>query len=170
MSRRYSPLARGLLYSPRMNRLLLLVLVFTTAGCRILIDSDDTSGSADAGTSVACMEATTHSDLAWIQDNVFSKACAFSGCHKGTAASAGFLNLETGMSHSNLVGQAAETEPTFMRVVVGSSATSYLMVAIHDSSASGPEPQHGYMPQGNPELCQEKKDAIGRWIDMGAMP
>jgi hypothetical protein len=153
-----------------MNRRLLLVLVFSTAGCRIMLDSDDTSGMTDGGTSAICQEATTHSDLAWIQDNVFTKACAFSGCHKGTASSAGFLNLETGMSHSNLVAQPTQSITGFMRVVAGSDSTSYLMVAIDDPSASGPEPQHGYMPQGNPELCQEKKDAIGRWIMMGAMP
>ena len=170
MSPSYSPLARGLLYSPRMNRGLLLVLVFSTAGCRIMLDSNGDDDMTDGGVSAVCQEATTHSDLAWIQDNVFSKACAFSGCHKGTAASAGFLNLESGMSHGTLVAQPTQSVTGFMRVVPGSSSTSYLMVAIHDPSASGPEPQHGYMPQGNPELCQEKKDAIGRWIDMGAMP
>jgi hypothetical protein len=153
-----------------MKRSLLLLLVFSTAGCRIILNSDDTGGGTADALSSECQDATTHSDLAWIQDNVFTKACAFSGCHKGTASSAGFLNLESGMSHANLVAQPTQSVTGFMRVVAGSDSTSYLMVAIHDPSASGPEPQHGYMPQGNPELCQEKKDAIGRWITMGAMP
>ena len=32
-------------------------------------------------TSADCMEAPNHSDLAWIETNVFAKQCAFSGCH-----------------------------------------------------------------------------------------
>ena len=164
------PLARGLLYSPRMQRLLLLVTVFTTVGCRILLDDNSGGGTATDADSGPCMEALQHSDLAWIQDNIFTKACAFSGCHKGTASSAGYLNLESGMSHSQLVGVAVTTETGLTRVVVNSAATSYLMTAIHDPSAPGPEPKDSWMPNGNPELCQEKKDAIGRWINMGAMP
>ena len=164
------PLARGLLYSPRMYRLLLLVTVFTTVGCRILID-DGGSGTGTDADSGPCMEALQHSDLTWIQDNIFTKACAFSGCHKGTASSAGYLNLETGMSHSQLVGVAVMTQTGLTRVVANSSTTSYLMTAIHDPSAPAtPEPKDGWMPTGNPELCQEKKDAIGRWINMGALP
>src|ERR1700704_622765 len=147
-----------------MYRLLLLVTVFTTVGCRIILDDDGGGGTGTDADSGPCTEALQHSDLPWIQDNIFTKACAFSGCHKGNASSAGYLNLESGMSHTQLVGVATTTETGLMRVVVNSPPTSYLMTAIHDSSASGPEPKDGWMPQGNPELCQEKKDAIGRWI------
>jgi hypothetical protein len=144
-------------------------MTFTTAGCRILLDDNSgNSGNMVDAASSKCTEATSHSDLAWIQDNIFTASCAFSGCHKGSAASAGFLNLESGMSHAQLVGQPATTETGFMRVVANSSSTSYLMVAI--GGANGPIPRDGIMPLGNPKLCQEKIDAIGRWIDAGAMP
>ncbi len=42
------------------------------------------------------------------------------------------------------------------------------MVAIGD--ATGPAPAGGFMPLAQPALCQEERDAIGRWIAAGATP
>jgi hypothetical protein len=128
---------------------------------------DDGSGP-DAAISVTCQEATQHSDLAWIQDNIFSKSCAFSGCHKGTATGAGSLSLEKGVSLGALVGKPAMTEAGWMRVVAGNADTSYLLVAM--GMGSGPLPQGGVMPLGQAPLCKEKLDAIARWIEAGAKP
>jgi hypothetical protein len=151
-----------------MPRLLVVLAVFSTVGCQMSLQNggDD---SPDAGTtSATCTEAKNHSDLAWIQDNVFTKSCTFSGCHRGTASGAGFLNLETGMSHTQLVNQPAKTETGWMRVTAGTTSTSYLLVAI--GAATGPKPTDGVMPLGSPPLCQEKLDAIKRWVEQGAKP
>jgi hypothetical protein len=145
------------------------VLVFTTGACRISLEDDggDDVGP-DAAVSATCQEATEHSDLAWIQDNVFGKSCAFSGCHRGPALGAGSLSLEKGLSHGALVGKAATTESGWMRVVAGNVDTSYLMIAL--GVGDGPRPSSGVMPLNGPPLCQEKLDAVARWIAAGAEP
>lgn len=127
---------------------------------------DDTPDAAPA--SPSCQEATTHADLAWIQDNIFSKSCAFSGCHKGTAVNAGSLSLEKGVSHDALVGKPATTKSGMTRVAVGMPAASYLLIAM--GGEPGPMPSGGLMPQGQPKLCPEKLDAVKRWIEGGAKP
>jgi len=116
----------------------------------------------------ACAEATTHSDLAWIQTNIFTHSCAFSGCHTGAAANAGFLSLESGVSHGSLVGQMAKTETGWMRVVASNPSQSYLLVAI--GAENGPTPVGGLMPLSQPKLCSEKLDAVTRWVQAGAPP
>src|SRR5215813_14900572 len=127
--------------SPVMARLVVVLTVFTTLGCRTALDGNGDDMSPDAATSDTCAEAKSHSDLAWIQDNIFTKSCAFSGCHKGTAANAGSLSLESGVSHSALVGQVTVTETGWMRVVASNPAQSYLLVAI--GAESGPTPAGG---------------------------
>lgn len=141
--------------------------------CDTGVDGDDGSTAPDAAPiSPACQEATEHSDLAWIQDNVFTPSCALaSACHQGMAQSAAGLNLEAGMSETNLVNVAAKAEGIEgeIFVVPGDSASSYLMVIIdHESKGgrlSGPLPPSGTMPFNNPLMCVEKRDAIARWID-----
>jgi hypothetical protein len=150
-----------------MGRLVLALTVFTTLGCRIPLDNGGDGTNVDAA-STACDEAKSHSDLAWIQDNIFTASCAFSGCHKGTAANAGFLSLESGMSHGSLVGQAAVTESGWMRVVASDPSHSYLLVAV--GAETGPTPAGGLMPLANPKLCQDKLDAMSRWVMAGAQP
>jgi hypothetical protein len=150
-----------------MARLVLALTVFTTLGCRIPLDNTGDDTMVD-GASDICNEAKSHSDLAWIQDNIFTHACALSGCHKGTALNAGALTLESGMSHGSLVGQAAETETGWMRVVANDPSHSYLLVAM--GAEPGPTPAGGLMPLANPKLCQDKLDAVSRWIMAGAQP
>ncbi|CAN5162245.1 hypothetical protein BH11MYX1_BH11MYX1_22810 [soil metagenome] len=132
----------------------------------ILAACSSSTGTGVEASSPTCAEATTHADLAWIQANVFDKSCVFSGCHTGTAASAGHLNLTAGMSAANLVGVAAQTQPGWQRVVAGDPAASYLLVAL--GQVAGPMPAGGYMPLGGSALCTEKLDAIERWITAGA--
>ena len=152
-----------------MQRLLVVVTVFATAaGCRAPLEGDDDTGPDAGSASQPCNDAKTHSDLAWIQDNIFTKSCTFSGCHRGTAANAGSLNLETGMSHGALVGQSAKTEAGWTRVDAGNPPASYLLVAM--GAMPGPVPTGGVMPLSSSKLCQEKLDAVSRWIENGASP
>jgi hypothetical protein len=122
----------------------------------------------DGGTGGACEEAKSHSDLAWLQANVFTTSCALGSCHRGTAVSAGRLSLEAGLSHGQLVNMASTSAASWMRVVPGDASRSYLLVAI--GAQSGPLPTDGVMPLGSSVLCVEKRDAIKRWIEAGAPP
>lgn len=123
-------------------------------------------GGVDAGVSPKCMEAESHSDLAWIQTNIFSSSCTFSSCHGGTGSQANNLSLDAGNSHGELVNQHAVEDPGMMLVVPGQSGQSYLMVAI--GAVPGQLPMDGQMPLNSPGLCAQKQDAIARWIDAGA--
>ncbi|HEU0029263.1 MAG TPA: hypothetical protein VFQ53_01435 [Kofleriaceae bacterium] len=127
--------------------------------------------------SAACQEATTYSNLASIEDKIFKTSCIFSGCHNGGATDAGMLDLRTGMAFSHLVGVASKVETGRTLVVAGDPAKSYLLVMIGqiapqnaDPPTVAPPASIGLMPQnsGGQLLCQEKRDAIQRWITMGA--
>lgn len=129
----------------------------------------DPHGTPDASTtSPACDEAKSHSDLAWIQTNIFSASCTFSGCHVGSATTAGHLTLEAGHSHDQLVGMTSTSASSWKRVVAGDPSKSYLLVAL--GHIAGPKPTDGLMPLASPQLCAEKRDAIQRWITAGAPP
>ena len=119
----------------------------------------------DAPAATVCSEAMLHSDLPWLQENVFTPSCATGMCHRGSDPEVG-LSLESGMSHATLVGHDASTAAGWVRVVPGSPSTSYLMVAL--GRAAGPAPKDGTMPLGMPPLCGAKVDAIERWIMAGA--
>jgi hypothetical protein len=112
-----------------------------------------------------CEEANQHSDLAWIQQTVFTPACARSSCHTSAAQTAG-LDLSAGNARASLVDQPSSTQSGWTRVVPGNPDASYLMVAI--GAAAGPAPDGGVMPLGAGPLCAEQKAAIGRWITVGA--
>lgn len=114
-----------------------------------------------------CQEATQHSDLAWIQQKVFTPSCATSMCHAGADPEVG-LNLEAGRTYNNLVNKNASTVQGWQRVVPGTLATSYLMVAF--GRVDGPPPRDGFMPIGADPLCVEKLEAVERWILAGAQP
>ena len=127
--------------------------------------ADASTVAPDAPAATVCGEATQHSDLAWIQDHVFTPSCVTGTCHRGSDPAVG-LSLEAGMSHATLVGHDASTQAGWVRVVPGSPPTSYLMVAL--GRAAGPTPKDGTMPLGMPPLCGAKLDAIERWITAGA--
>jgi hypothetical protein len=111
-----------------------------------------------------CEEATLHSDLAWIEANVFVPRC--SGCHGGASPDAG-LRLGGGQSRDSLVNVVSTTKGTpWLRVKPGFAQESYVMVAI--GAAPGPQSSLGTMPLNSAALCHEIHGAIGRWIDGGA--
>jgi hypothetical protein len=146
-------------------------------------DDDDTVNDASVGgsTQVAdampvppdgippnltpCEEAVYHSDLAWIQAKVFDVSCT-TKCH-GDSPPAAQLNLLPGQARAALVNVASTTHSGWKRVVPGSSASSMLMVQI--GGEPGPSLE-GFMPWGMPKLCNEKIDAMRRWIAGGANP
>ena len=84
----------------------------------------------------ACDEAALHSDLMWIQSQVFERSCTLPSCHLGSGANAGRLDLRAGYAHGQLVDTASTSESAWKRVVPGNAAQSYLLVAIGQVSGS----------------------------------
>ena len=127
-------------------------------------DADTTAPDA-APLSPSCQEAANHSDLAWIQENIFTPGCAaFSSCHQGAANQAGGLTLESGQSEAAMLGIASTRFTDWNLVVAGDPAMSYLMVIL--TGEGGPiEDSVGTMPYNNPKLCEPKIAAIRRWIE-----
>lgn len=137
------------------------------------------AGQCMVSTSASCMEAPNHSDLAWIEGNVFASQCAFSGCHNGQATAAGRINLkDPGMSHDDLVNVDSMIASGRKLVVPGAPKQSYLMMMLRAFPPSEMEPTPvapppgdiGFMPQnaGGAVVCCQKLEAIERWITAGA--
>lgn len=149
-------------------------------GCRYSLEDGSNvpvDSSADASISASCLEATMHSDLAWIESNVFKTSCIFSGCHNGANTDAGRLDLREGMSFAELVNVDSVIAPTYKYVVPNQPNQSHLLLMIQHVAPDmmspptvAPDPQIGYMPQnaGGRPLCVEKRSAIERWIMAGA--
>lgn len=121
----------------------------------------------DAPAPTVCDEAKLHSDLAWIQANVFTPSCATAKCHSGPDPQVG-LSLAAGAAYSNLVNKGSSTMAGWKRVVPGVIAQSYLVVAL--GRTAGPPPRDGFMPLNADRLCVEKLAAIDAWITAGALP
>lgn len=118
-----------------------------------------------------CVEATQHSDLAWIQANIFTPSCSrFTACHQGRALMAGELSLETEDAHAELVGIASTAFTERTRVIAGDPANSYLLMILGHFGLDVDLPEAGTMPYNSPLLCVEMRDAIERWIAAGALP
>lgn len=146
-----------------------LALSVTAAGCGSSDDGQPSTPDAglDAGPTPLCLEAEDHSDLEWLQENVFTRSCAaFSSCHQGRALSAGGLNLEAGNVEENVIGVQSELAQDMLIVAPGSPEDSYMMVILGQYGTDDPriDPEVGTMPEDNPVLCQQKRDAVARWI------
>lgn len=153
-----------------MSHLRAAVALAALAAC-----SDDGNNKTPDAVSASCMEATSHSDLPWIQEHVFTPSCAsFTSCHMGAAVDAGGLSLEEGQSRMQMVNVDSMVFPQFKRVVPGDPDNSYLIVILGldrnmDGKPDGPiKSDVGTMPYNNPLLCKEKRDAIERWVAAGA--
>jgi len=156
------------------------VFALVVAACGSPSNMVDASGGGDDGGSDAaipavCLEAEQHSDLTWIETNVFSKQCTFSGCHNGAPTDAGKMDLRTGHAFASIVGVDSHMCPGTMRVIAGNSAGSWMMKMLGQVQDTTPpscaiDPKIGLMPMDNMGelLCVQKRDAIQRWIDMGA--
>lgn len=123
---------------------------------------DDAPG-ADAGP-----DAFLPSDLAWVQQNVFTPSCAaFASCHDGAMPESNLDLTTEAMSEAGLVGVASLLEPGMLLVAPGDHEQSYLMVILGHFGEDDPriDPVIGTMPFNNPILSAEKRDAVARWID-----
>jgi len=157
--------------------------IVLAAACRTSLEdnpAEPDSGNGMAckvGTSAACMEAPNHSDLAWIEANVFT-SCVFSGCHNGTATAAGRQDLRIGMSHDKIVNVDSAIESGRKLVVPGQTKQSYMMMMLRHyppgemepTPVAAPPTDIGFMPQnaGGAVQCCQKLDALDRWITAGA--
>ncbi len=153
-----------------MLRFLLPVSVVLFVHCSDTAPSADAPPAVDAPPSAVCLEANDHSDLAWIQDKIFTPSCSgFSACHKGAAREAGGLNLEAGNSRTNMVGKASGLFPQFQLVKPNDAANSYLMIVTGHVAGPINEAKGGRMPFNSAKLCNEKLRAMERWIAAGAL-
>jgi hypothetical protein len=160
----------------------LVIVASLLAGCRISLESAENAGGGGgrcvvSTTSQACMDAVMHQDLTWIQQNIFSAHCVFSGCHNGTNNPAGKVDLKAGMSHSHLVDFTSILSPPRKLVVANDVNASYLMLMVGfvppemaDPPGTAPPASVGFMPQssGGELLCCQKLEALERWINDGA--
>ena len=135
-------------------------------------DAGSGRGCAVSTSSPTCLDAVNHSDLTWIQANIFATSCNFSGCHS-SAADLGKLDL-TGSTHDRLVNKAATLQPSRKLVVPNDIHASFFMLMVHDftpdeATPTATAPTGGFMPKGAPVLCCQKLDAMERWINAGAL-
>lgn len=164
---------------------LALVVLFATSACRYSLDDESGDGGDDdpSGTqceinetSATCREAVNHSNLKWIEQNIFVQNCGGRDCHStATPAPGGGLILDVN-SHAALVDRDSMFGSGRKLVVPGDVKKSYLMVLIRGirldeadpSPAPAPPSDPGYMPVNNLPICCQKIDAIARWIMNGA--
>jgi hypothetical protein len=154
---------------------LLLVLIASCGGGG---GNGDTDGGIDAPPSASCLEADTYQNLANIESKIFKTSCVFSGCHNGGATDAGRMDLREGMAHASIVGVESEIELGRQLVVPGNPAASYFLLMLGeidpaeaDPPTNPPPAAIGLMPQnaGGMLLCSQKRQAIVRWIEAGAL-
>lgn len=90
-----------------------------------------------------------------IQNNIFNKSCAFSGCH-----TAGSVNPDlSGNSHQNIVNKQSSTGMEYIKP--NDADNSYLLHKVLGSNIIN----GSRMPLGNPPLSQANVDAIMEWIN-----
>lgn len=168
-----------------MRAVRLALLVALAGGCRIDLDhgktvdapvANDSGMLCQPGTVAACMEAPNHSDLTWIQQNVLTPKCTFSGCHNGESTPQGMVDLRAGMAQAHLVNFTSMLEPSRKLVVAGQPKQSYLDVMLGTIQPTQADPPAGpvrsdigLMPMSAGVLCCQELDAIDRWIAAGAM-
>lgn len=148
----------------------LVAMLFVTA-CKIDLDhAPDSGGACAASTSTSCSDAVNHQELSWIQTNVLTPQCTFSGCHNGDNTKQGKIDLRDGKSFATLVNGDSMLVSGARLVIPGDPTTSYLEVMLGTEPGTI-DPTVGTMPQSNGGLllCCQKLDAIQRWITAGAM-
>ncbi|MGD9900726.1 MAG: hypothetical protein AB7T22_16495 [Calditrichaceae bacterium] len=96
-----------------------------------------------------------------IQEKVFSRTCAVSGCHVSVMHESG-MNLSAGAAYDNLVNVVSKGNPQLKRVEPGDSQQSYLIRKLNGSNTP-------VMPPSG-KLSSSVIDSIAAWIDKGALP
>lgn len=138
----------------------------------------DAGPDAPDASSPACTEATTYSNLARIESQIFKPACTFAGCHDGSGTAAGRLDLREGHAFGALVGVASRVDPMRTLVVAGQPSQSSLLLMIGELAPGAMSPPASAIPTppgpmpltggDQPTLCAEKRSAISRWVAAGA--
>lgn len=156
-----------------------------TAGCKIDLDTRPLSECEDSDFP-ACLAAPDHSDLAWIQSNIFTPNCGGESCHsegRNGQPPDGRILLTAETSYTTLMGAdgqgvMATFDTSRMLVVPGAPSRSYLYFLIRGIRGEFGEPPFepppsdvGFMPfRQDAPLCCQKLDAVRRWIEAGALP
>jgi hypothetical protein len=127
-------------------------------------------GTPDAFVSAACMEATQHSDFQWINKEIFGKSCSnFPSCHDSGNPEED-LDLTKDAAYASIVDVDAVQVPGKKLIKSGGTseadcADSYLYNKMTNMQVAAGKKS---MPLNSPLLCQQKLDAICRWIAAGA--
>lgn len=103
--------------------------------------------------------------LSDIQDDIFTPACGFSGCHDAFTA-AGDLDLSNAQASFDELVDVVSLCGTAVLVVPGNPDASYLM----DKLGDGGTPCGTVMPIGAPQLSDSELADIRSWIQDGAAP
>jgi hypothetical protein len=174
-----------------------LLSALLVLGCRIDLDKNESMlGRQCIESDVAvCQEAESHSDFEWIQKNIFSSNCSGKDCHgyvqDGTpdgkfvltgeldpvSDPEGVMAAYRTIMGANREGVTSMVDDTRTIVVAGKAEQSYLYFIMRGINPEQGEPPFseppddvGYMPRRAKPLCCQKLDAIGRWIEAGALP
>lgn len=102
---------------------------------------------------------SVESTFTFIQEAIFDRSCATSGCHVTT-----YPNLSAGQSHAAIVNGASSAGPGQPLVKPGDPNNSYLYLKI--TGASGILGNR--MPLGRAALSDEYIAAVRTWIERGA--
>jgi hypothetical protein len=129
--------------------------------------------AGDGGSSEAPTTTSTSTTMAGgmgvslgdIQDDIFTPACGFSGCHDSFTA-AGDLDLSTAQASFDELVNVVSLCGTAVLVVPGNPNSSYLM----DKLGDGATPCGAVMPIGASQLSDNELADIRSWIQDGAAP
>jgi hypothetical protein len=97
-----------------------------------------------------------------VQSEVFTVSCALSGCHAGSAPTAG-MNLSAGVSYGNIVGVVSTERGDLQRIAPGDPERSYLVKKIRgDADIVGSQ-----MPLIG-SITAAKRQLVIDWVRRGA--
>ncbi len=126
-------------------------------------DADATAGGNFVATfSVMGEDMDSDATFTFIQENVFTPNCTFSGCHSGGSPAAG-QNLTEGEAFDNIVGVPSTQVPELLRVDPGNPDDSYLVRKVEGTASVGER-----MPLGMAPLSAETIQTLREWISEGA--
>ena len=97
-----------------------------------------------------------------VQSDVFTVSCALSGCHAGSAPTAG-MNLSAGFAYGNTVGVPSTERGDLQRIAPGDPERSYLVKKLRGDAdiVGSPMPLIGSITAGQRQLVID-------WVRRGA--
>ncbi len=129
---------------------IVIISLFIFLSC----STDTGTNPVDGGGNSATVKATFSS----IQQNVFTKSCAFSSCHAGSVSP----TLSAGNAYNNIVNQISSSGKAYIKP--SDPANSYLLSKLKGQNISGAR-----MPRNANPLTQSVIDSISAWIQNGAL-